>query len=140
DNTSRVSREVVNVACDKPSDYSNVIKKDSSKTTNATSIIQDEVDLDQLRNNMNKLMEEEKVLDINTEVFTSDLTNISNSDEEEVFASNEEFKAYLSSVGDGNQLEEEFDFYDDDYVDQIRDLRGQIKAFRDFQLLNSGRK
>nr|GEV87359.1 hypothetical protein [Tanacetum cinerariifolium] len=112
-----------------------------------------------------------KVLDINTEAFTSglddgmaaengrvgeclkkekeaatmassskpklsfgdlDLTNISDSDEEEVFASNEEFAAYLSSVGDGNQLEEEFDFYDDDYADQIRDLPGQLKAFRDF--------
>ncbi|GJU96654.1 zinc knuckle CX2CX4HX4C containing protein [Tanacetum coccineum] len=140
---------------------------------------EDEIDLDQLKNNMNKLMEEEKVLDINTEAVTSglddgmaaenrilgvcfkeakeaatmassnkpklsfgdlNLTNISDSDEEEVFASNEEFEAYLSSVGGGNQLEEEFDLYDDDYADQIRDLPGQIKEFRDFQLLNSGRK
>ncbi|GJQ92637.1 zinc knuckle CX2CX4HX4C containing protein [Tanacetum coccineum] len=154
DNSSLASREGVNVACDKPSDSSN------------------------LRNNMNKLVEEEKVLDFNTQAFTSvddgmamdngrlgecskvakeaatmasskqpklsfgdlNLTNISDSDEEEVFASNEEFEAYLSSVGGGNQLEEEFDLYDDDYADQTRDLPGQIKEFHDFQLLNSGRK
>ncbi|GJY99172.1 zinc knuckle CX2CX4HX4C containing protein [Tanacetum coccineum] len=69
-----------------------------------------------------------------------DLANISDTDEEEVFASNDEHEAYMSSIGGGNQLEEEFDFYDDDYADQIRDLPGQIKAFCDFQLLNSGRK
>ncbi|GKC91101.1 hypothetical protein Tco_1151750 [Tanacetum coccineum] len=110
------------------------------RPTNATSIIQDEIDLDQLRNNMNKLMEEEKVLDINTEAVTSGLDDGMAAENgslgEEVFASNDEFEAYLSSVGGGNQLEEEFDFYDDDYADQIRDLPGQVKAFRDFQLLN----
>ncbi|GJR92347.1 zinc knuckle CX2CX4HX4C containing protein [Tanacetum coccineum] len=101
-------------------------EKASIRPTNATSIIQDEIDLDQLRNNMNKLMEEEKVLDINTEVVTSGLDDgiaVENGIlGEEVFAFNDEFEAYLSSVGGGNQLEEEFDFYDDDYEDQIRDL------------------
>ncbi|GJX58888.1 hypothetical protein Tco_0290278 [Tanacetum coccineum] len=179
DNTSCASREVVKVACDKLSDSSNVINEYSSRPTNATSIIRDEIDLDQQRNNMNKLMEEEKVLDINTEAVTPglddgmaaengrlgvcfkeakeaatmalsskpklsfgdlDLTNISDSDKEEVFASNDKFEAYLSSVGGDNQLKEEFDFYDGDYADQIHDLPGQVKAFRDFQLLNSGRK
>ncbi|GJV45295.1 ribonuclease H-like domain-containing protein [Tanacetum coccineum] len=150
DNSSLASREGVNVACDKPRDSSNVIKEDSSRPTNTTSIIQDEIDLDQLRNNMNKLVEEEKVAKEAATMASSNkpklsfgdlnLTNISDSDEEDVFASIEEFEAYLSSVGGGNQLEEEFDLYDDDYADQIRDLPGQIKEFRDFQLLNSGRK
>ncbi|GKB18150.1 zinc knuckle CX2CX4HX4C containing protein [Tanacetum coccineum] len=69
-----------------------------------------------------------------------DPLNVSDSDEDEVFASQEEHDAYLASMGGGHQLEEDFDMYDDDYADQIRDLRGQIKAFRDFQLHNSGRK
>ncbi|GKB19984.1 hypothetical protein Tco_0853907, partial [Tanacetum coccineum] len=69
-----------------------------------------------------------------------DLSNVSDSDEDEVFASQEELNAYMSSIGGGHQLEmEEYDGYDD-YADQIRDLPGEIKAFRDFQLLNSGRK
>ncbi|GJY60171.1 feruloyl CoA ortho-hydroxylase 1-like protein [Tanacetum coccineum] len=67
-----------------------------------------------------------------------DLANISDSDEDEVFASNDEYEAYMSSIGGGHPLEEEFDMYDDDYADQIHDLPGQIKELRDFQLLNSG--
>ncbi|GKC52780.1 zinc knuckle CX2CX4HX4C containing protein [Tanacetum coccineum] len=69
-----------------------------------------------------------------------DLANISDTDDDEVFASNEEYEAYMSSIGGGHPLKEEFDMYDDDYADQICDLPGQIKAFRDFQLLHSGRK
>ncbi|GJS05620.1 hypothetical protein Tco_0322128 [Tanacetum coccineum] len=66
-----------------------------------------------------------------------DLSNFSDSDEDEdeVFASQEEHHAYLASIGGGHQMEQEdFDLYDDDYADQIRDLPGQIKAFHDFQL------
>ncbi|GJU13263.1 hypothetical protein Tco_1135659 [Tanacetum coccineum] len=69
-----------------------------------------------------------------------DPLNVSDSNEDEVFASQEEHEAYLASMGGGHQLEEDFDLYDDDYADQIRDLPGQIKAFHDFQLHNSGRK
>ncbi|GJV91874.1 zinc knuckle CX2CX4HX4C containing protein [Tanacetum coccineum] len=69
-----------------------------------------------------------------------DLSNVSDSNEDEVFASQEELNAYMSSIGGGHQLEmEEYDGYDD-YADQIRDLPGEIKAFCNFQLLNSGRK
>ncbi|GJX52751.1 hypothetical protein Tco_0281120 [Tanacetum coccineum] len=64
-----------------------------------------------------------------------DLSNFSDSDEDEVFASQEEHDAYLASIGGGHQMEQEdFDLYDDDYADQIQDLPGQIQAFRDFQL------
>nr|GEU61816.1 hypothetical protein [Tanacetum cinerariifolium] len=48
--------------------------------------------------------------------------------------------AYASSFGDGNQLEEEdFGFYDG-YEDQVVDLQGALKEFRDFKLSGSGRK
>nr|GEU70203.1 reverse transcriptase domain-containing protein [Tanacetum cinerariifolium] len=69
-----------------------------------------------------------------------DLANISDSDEDEVFASNEEYEAYMSSIGGGHPLEEEFDMYDDDYADQIRDLPGQIKAVSPFTQKNSDDK
>nr|GEZ15562.1 hypothetical protein [Tanacetum cinerariifolium] len=45
--------------------------------------------------------------------------------------------AYASSFGGGNQLEEEgFDFYDG-YEDQVVDLHGALKEFRDFKLSGS---
>ncbi|GKA36102.1 reverse transcriptase domain, reverse transcriptase zinc-binding domain protein [Tanacetum coccineum] len=70
-----------------------------------------------------------------------ELSDISDSDEDEVFASQEDFNAYMSSTGGGHQREEEeFDLYDDDYADQVRDLSGQIQEFRDFQLHHGGRK
>ncbi|GKB95569.1 RNA-directed DNA polymerase, eukaryota, reverse transcriptase zinc-binding domain protein [Tanacetum coccineum] len=70
-----------------------------------------------------------------------ELGDISDSDEDEVFASQEDFNAYMSSTGGGHQREEEeFDLYDDDYAYQVRDLPGQIPEFRDFQLHHGGRK
>lgn len=69
-----------------------------------------------------------------------DLSNVSDSDEDEVFASQDEFNAYMSSIGGGNSLEmEDYDEYDD-YADQIRDLPGEIQALRDIQLHHRVRK
>ncbi|GJT22253.1 zinc knuckle CX2CX4HX4C containing protein [Tanacetum coccineum] len=68
-----------------------------------------------------------------------DLGDISDSDEDKVFASQEDYN--MSSTGGGHQREEEeFNLYDDDYADQVRDLSGQIQEFRDFQLHHGGRK
>ncbi|GKF28958.1 hypothetical protein Tco_0095300, partial [Tanacetum coccineum] len=61
-----------------------------------------------------------------------DLSNFSDSDDDEVFASKEDYDAYMSSMGGGKTLEDEYDIYDDDYADQIRDLPGQLKEFHDF--------
>nr|GEV15909.1 hypothetical protein [Tanacetum cinerariifolium] len=55
-------------------------------------------------------------------------------DDEDVFTS------YGVSLGGGNQLEDEdFDFYES-YVDQVVDLDGALKEFRDFKLSMSDRK
>ncbi|GJX97358.1 reverse transcriptase domain-containing protein [Tanacetum coccineum] len=48
--------------------------------------------------------------------------------------------SYGSFLGGGNQLEDEdFDFYDG-YEEQVVDLHGALKEFRDFKLSMSGRK
>nr|GEU57125.1 hypothetical protein [Tanacetum cinerariifolium] len=50
------------------------------------------------------------------------------------------FNSYGDSFGGGNQLEDEdFDFYEG-YADQVVDLDGALKEFRDFKLSMSGRK
>ncbi|GKE47297.1 hypothetical protein Tco_1478555, partial [Tanacetum coccineum] len=50
------------------------------------------------------------------------------------------FTSYGTFMGGGNQLEEEdFDFYDG-YEDQVVDLHGALKEYRDFKLSMSGRK
>ncbi|GJZ11841.1 hypothetical protein Tco_0546600 [Tanacetum coccineum] len=50
------------------------------------------------------------------------------------------FTSYGTFMGGGNQLEEEdFDFYDG-YEDQVVDLHGALKEYRDFKLNMSGRK
>nr|GEV00129.1 zinc knuckle CX2CX4HX4C [Tanacetum cinerariifolium] len=49
------------------------------------------------------------------------------------------FTSYGGYVGGGNQLrDEDFDFYEG-YVDQVVDLDGALKEFRDFKLSTSGR-
>nr|GEW97652.1 hypothetical protein [Tanacetum cinerariifolium] len=53
---------------------------------------------------------------------------------------NDVFTSYGGSLGGGNQLEDEdFDFYGS-YADQVVDLNGALKEFRDFKLSMSGRK
>nr|GEY77970.1 hypothetical protein [Tanacetum cinerariifolium] len=48
--------------------------------------------------------------------------------------------SYGSFLGGGNQLKDEgFDFYDG-YEEQVVDLQGALKEFRDFKLSMSGRK
>ncbi|GJR21199.1 zinc knuckle CX2CX4HX4C containing protein [Tanacetum coccineum] len=69
-----ISKKDVNVACDKPSESSNVFIDDFPRPTNEkvkSNFIQDDIDLGQLRRNMDKLMEEDKVLDINTDIAKS---------------------------------------------------------------------
>nr|GEW50965.1 hypothetical protein [Tanacetum cinerariifolium] len=68
---------------------------------------------------------EKKKWDVNNEDDTTD--------DEDVFNS------YGDSFGGGNQLEDEdFDFYEG-YADQVVDLDGALKEFRDFKLSMSGR-
>ncbi|GJX48838.1 reverse transcriptase domain-containing protein [Tanacetum coccineum] len=63
-----------------------------------------------------------------------DCINESNTDDDDVIPS------YGSFLGGGNQLEDEdFDFYDG-YEEQMVDLHGALKEFRDFKLSMSGRK
>ncbi|GJS88502.1 putative reverse transcriptase domain-containing protein [Tanacetum coccineum] len=63
-----------------------------------------------------------------------DCINESDTDDDDVIPS------YGSFLGGGNQLEDEdFDFYDG-YEEQVVDLHGALKEFRDFKLSMSGRK
>ncbi|GJV72769.1 reverse transcriptase domain-containing protein [Tanacetum coccineum] len=63
-----------------------------------------------------------------------DCINESDTDDDDVIPS------YGSFLGGGNQLEDEdFDFYDG-YEEQVVDLHGALKEFRDFKLSKSGRK
>ncbi|GJT75530.1 reverse transcriptase domain-containing protein [Tanacetum coccineum] len=65
---------------------------------------------------------------------TWDCINESDTDDEDVIPS------YGSSLGGGNQLEDnDFDF-SDGYEDQVVDFSGQLKEFRDFKLSMCGRK
>ncbi|GKB46683.1 hypothetical protein Tco_0897436 [Tanacetum coccineum] len=72
--SSHYSKEDVNVACDKPTEPSNVTTDDSSRPTNENAkskFIQDDIDLGQLRSYIDKRMEEDKVIDLNTDVVVS---------------------------------------------------------------------
>ncbi|GJX49478.1 zinc knuckle CX2CX4HX4C containing protein [Tanacetum coccineum] len=74
DSSSHYSKEAVNVACDKPTEPSNVTTDDSSRPTNENAkskFIQDDIDLGQLRSYIDKRMEEDKVIDLNTDVVVS---------------------------------------------------------------------
>ncbi|GKD51848.1 hypothetical protein Tco_1280824, partial [Tanacetum coccineum] len=65
---------------------------------------------------------------------TWDCINESDTDDEDVIPS------YGSSLGGGNQLEDnDFDF-SDGYEDQVVDFSSQLKEFRDFKLSMCGRK
>ncbi|GKA92382.1 zinc knuckle CX2CX4HX4C containing protein [Tanacetum coccineum] len=131
-------------------------KPSSSKVNNSNNSSADtnidDINLLELKNSFDKLKEEGAVFDVVKQVDSGKGTqeypmnvsiNVPNAHvtsfgmevSKEAVSSSSKPKL---SFG-GNQLEEEFDFYDDDYADQICDLPGQIKAFRDFQLLNSGR-
>ncbi|GJW15907.1 putative reverse transcriptase domain-containing protein [Tanacetum coccineum] len=74
DSSSHYSKEDVNVACDKPTKPSNVTTDDSSRPTNENAkskFIQDDIDLGQLRSYIDTRMEEDKVINLNTDVVVS---------------------------------------------------------------------
>ncbi|GJU64832.1 retrovirus-related pol polyprotein from transposon TNT 1-94 [Tanacetum coccineum] len=79
-------------------------------------------------------VQEDKNVSSSPALKTWDCINESNTDDEDVIP------LYGSSLGGGNQLEDEdFDF-SDGYEDQVVDLPGQLKEFRDFKLHMCGRK
>ncbi|GKE10366.1 hypothetical protein Tco_1413917, partial [Tanacetum coccineum] len=74
-NASPVSKEVVNGAIIKPNVFHEVPINDSSCPTNANGYYKDDVDLGQLKSNIEKLMDEDKVIEFNTNLVSDVLTN-----------------------------------------------------------------
>ncbi|GKC54631.1 hypothetical protein Tco_1077376 [Tanacetum coccineum] len=79
-------------------------------------------------------VQEDKNVSSSPTLKTWDCINESDTDDEDVIP------LYGTSLGGGNQLEDEdFDF-SDGYEDQVVDLPGQLKEFCDFKLHMCGRK
>ncbi|GJZ64476.1 hypothetical protein Tco_0620897 [Tanacetum coccineum] len=97
---------------EKSSEESHV--NDTEKPT-TSKLIHDELDLMELKNSFDKLKEDGMALELVEAVVQEksnnfsfgplDLSNFSDSDEDEVFASQEEHDAYLASIGGGQQME-----------------------------------
>nr|GEV74883.1 hypothetical protein [Tanacetum cinerariifolium] len=120
------------------------VKVNNSDNSRANKYIDDGINLLEFKNSFDKLREEDAVLDVvkkadsentNKEEPRNVSTNVSSPHEstngkevvKEAVASSK-YEAYMSSIGGGHPLEEDFDMYDDDYANQIRDLPRQIKA------------
>ncbi|GKD57235.1 zinc knuckle CX2CX4HX4C containing protein, partial [Tanacetum coccineum] len=156
-NTLPNSKDDVNGACDQQYVSTDVHRDDSSLPNNDNGnpkYFKDDIDLIQLRSNLDKIMEEEKVLDINTDfgmdnvVELKDKTNEvkeattsklkspmlemeDDSDEDEVYMPDDVNSKYISSTGRGFTMEEdELDFYDG-YETHIYDLPEQMQEFYD---------
>ncbi|GJR69262.1 hypothetical protein Tco_0015327 [Tanacetum coccineum] len=110
DNTPK---ENVNVACDKPNDYPIMNCGNSSSPTNdnnKSKYTQDDIDLGQLRRFIDKRMEEDNVLDINTDA-TNYVINIDNvmhdvGDTNVVLTNNSKAPAEVKGSDKGSMLEQ----------------------------------
>ncbi|GJY17868.1 zinc knuckle CX2CX4HX4C containing protein [Tanacetum coccineum] len=156
-NTLPNSKDDVNGACDQPYVSTDVHRDDSSLPNNDNGnpkYFKDDIDLIQLRSNLDKIMEEEKVLDINTnfgmdnvvelkdktnevtEAATSKLKSPmldmeDDSDEDEVYMPDDVNSKYISLTGRGFTMEEDdLDCYNG-YETHIYDLPKQMQEFCD---------
>ncbi|GKE55929.1 zinc knuckle CX2CX4HX4C containing protein, partial [Tanacetum coccineum] len=72
--TSFVNQEGTNEAGNKPSRVLEASSDTPLRDNDKSTYIQDDINIGQLRNNMNRLMEEDKILDINTDLGGNDVT------------------------------------------------------------------
>ncbi|GJT23468.1 retrotransposon protein, putative, ty1-copia subclass [Tanacetum coccineum] len=127
DSSSHYSKEDVNVACDKPTEPSNVTTDDSSRPTNENAkskFIQDDIDLGQLRSYIDTRMEEDKTREASKNKHHS-LSDSEESEVEEVCMPD-----HISGGGSLDRLEDDLDGYDG-YEAQFCDLNEQGQAFCD---------
>ncbi|GJZ68045.1 retrotransposon protein, putative, ty1-copia subclass [Tanacetum coccineum] len=127
DSSSHYSKEDVNVACDKPTEPSNVTTNDSSRPTNENAkskFIQDDIDLGQLRSYIDKHMKEDKTREASKNKHHS-LSDSEESKVEEVCMPD-----HISGGGSLDRLEDDLDGYDG-YEAQFCDLNEQGQAFCD---------
>ncbi|GJX32627.1 zinc knuckle CX2CX4HX4C containing protein [Tanacetum coccineum] len=78
-NTPPISKEDVNGAAIEPNVSHKVTMNDSSCSTNENGYFKDDIDLGQLRSNFDKLMDEEKVLELDTNYVTKGVSDTVNS-------------------------------------------------------------
>ncbi|GJX24644.1 hypothetical protein Tco_0230940 [Tanacetum coccineum] len=156
--TSPVSKEDAKMADVQPNDSFETSMDGFLWEKDKSTYIQDDIDLIQLRNNMDRLMEEDKVLDINTDSdllhdfgtkTTLEDNECSNSiksvqeevkchekgneesDEDEVYLPDNDMSNFISSTGGGfNMKEDDLDYYKV-YEAQIYDLPEQMHIFCD---------
>ncbi|GJS60554.1 hypothetical protein Tco_0655338 [Tanacetum coccineum] len=72
--TSSVNQEGTNEAGNKPSGVPEASSDTPLRDNDKSTYIQDDINIGQLRNNMNRLIEEDKILDINTNLGGNDVT------------------------------------------------------------------
>ncbi|GJT99254.1 hypothetical protein Tco_1094772 [Tanacetum coccineum] len=72
--TSSVNQEGTNEAGNKPSGVPEASSDTPLRDNEESTYIQDDINIGQLRDNMNQLMEEDKILDINTDLSGNDVT------------------------------------------------------------------
>ncbi|GJY07133.1 hypothetical protein Tco_0374187 [Tanacetum coccineum] len=108
---------------------------DSSK--NGMSFINDEINFEELRNFVDKSMQEESVLE---HVGNNDINSYSDTDVEEVFLPNDRTTFPSSSGGSGHTLEEDaYDAYEDQFEEYPSSYQEFCDQF-DFKVKGLGRK
>ncbi|GKD34154.1 hypothetical protein Tco_1249663 [Tanacetum coccineum] len=140
ENTPSCSKEGANGAVNQPSISPTVIMNDSSCSINKNGYFKDDIDLAQLRNNIEKLMDDDKVLDINTNndmdnvVDTKNLvpnTNVVSTNNKSAHASLKCGKYACRVIPGGgflHGLEDDLDCYDG-YEAKVYDLTEREQAF-----------
>ncbi|GJS29138.1 zinc knuckle CX2CX4HX4C containing protein [Tanacetum coccineum] len=128
--------QVVDKPCGSPAAAMDALPRDKGKST----FIQDDIDLGQIKKNMDRLMEEEKVLDINTNVGSAVENSVQNTNEASTSKStseSDEFEVEEVCMPDGipgggflDDLEDDLDCYDG-YEAQVYDLTEQEQAICD---------
>nr|GEU34818.1 ATPase, F1/V1/A1 complex, alpha/beta subunit, zinc knuckle CX2CX4HX4C [Tanacetum cinerariifolium] len=97
------STKSANGAGDQPSFYPTVIMNDSSCSINENGYFKDDIDLDQQRNNIEKLMDEAKVLDTNT---NNDMDGIVDTNTNVVSTNNKSAPAEVNGSDKGSLWEQ----------------------------------
>ncbi|GJW44848.1 zinc knuckle CX2CX4HX4C containing protein [Tanacetum coccineum] len=164
ENAPHTTTKGVDMASEKPSVSSKEMNDESSRHTNEnvkSNFFKDDIDLGQLRSNMNKLVEEDKVIDINTDVaksvvaegMTKDKGNLwerfkeakeaatskprssnnieDDSDEDEVYMPDEFTLKFISSTGGELTMEDDDLDCYDGYEAQIYDVPWNLQKFCD---------
>ncbi|GJU66522.1 zinc knuckle CX2CX4HX4C containing protein [Tanacetum coccineum] len=128
-----VRNEGTNEAGNKPSRVLEASSDTPLRDNDKSTYIQDDINIGQLRNNMNRLMEEDKILDINTDLGGNDVTGDKTSLIIDQYESEVEEVCMPYGISGGgflDVLEDDLDCFDG-YGAQVYDLTEQEQAFCD---------